>query len=243
MPEFAPALPPPETRPSILAALVAALFAAFIGRVRAEHLMWREVACMLLRRPRPSERVAQALGEGRRFPLHRGSFASVLMPMIVLTLIVDESLAHGLIHVLIPPTDRLVLHLLMIASSLWLLAWGLALRSATRRVDHVLHAEALTLAVGLRDVCRIPLAAIKDVHVIKAGQKVDWRDERRLKRREFAILSPIDPATVLIELHADRTGCIHTRFGIERDVPAWVAVYVDKATELRAALLEVRHMG
>jgi hypothetical protein len=215
-----------RTRPIALAWLA--------GRLRAEALMWREAGCRLLGRPLPSERHARSLGEGRRFPLHRGSNAGVLLPMIVLSTLVDIPLCHGVIHVTVRPEHRLPLHLLTLAANVWMLAWALAFRSAVRHVDHVLGDDRLTLATGLAQVARIPLSAIRALHLVDT-RAADWMAPQALARGDVTVLAPLDKPTLLIALHPDAGARLETN-GVERPLRPWIAVYVDKPRELVAAL-------
>ena len=59
-----------------------------------------------------------------------------------------------------------MLHALLLFISLRTVVWAVSLRSAMRHVDHVLGPQTLTLAIGVRQLCRIPLAAIASTQVI-----------------------------------------------------------------------------
>jgi hypothetical protein len=73
------------------------------GAVRGQRLVWGEAFCQWLRRPLPSARHALQLGDGARFEQHRGSWMSVLVPMIVFSQFVDVLIAQGAIHIIVPP--------------------------------------------------------------------------------------------------------------------------------------------
>ena len=137
-----------------------------IGTWRAQRLMWSEAWCLWTRRPLPSVALARELGEGRRFALQRGAWMSVLVPMVVFSQFVDVLVAQGFVHVVAVGAQRAMLHALLLFVSLWTVVWAVSLRSAMRHVDHVLGPHALTLAIGFKHVCRLPLAAIADVRAI-----------------------------------------------------------------------------
>lgn len=207
----------------------------FIGALRAQRRMWSESACKWTRRPLPSTRYAQALGAGRRFELHRGSWMGVLVPMVVFSQFVDVLLAQGVIHVVAHGAQALELHLLLFGS-VWMVVWAVSLRSAMRHVDHVLGLHTLTLAIGFKQLCHIPLAAIADVLVIDS-KAADWHDACQLKPREVTALTAFDKPTLLIELKAGQTGAWWARQGVPMPLRRWVAVYVDQAAAMRTAVL------
>jgi hypothetical protein len=208
----------------------------FIGGLRAQRWMWSESGCRLTRRPLPSTRYAQALGEGRRFELRRGSWMGVLVPMVVFSQFVDVLIAQGAIHVIAHGTQALELHLLLLLGSVWTVAWAVSLRSAMHHVNHVLGSHTLTLAIGFKHLCHIPLAAIVDVRVIDR-KAADWHDACKLKPREVTALTALDQPTLLLELKAEAAGAWWTRNGVPKPLRRWVAVYVDQAEALRAAVL------
>jgi hypothetical protein len=217
---------------------------AMPGAVRAHALLCLEALSKLARRPLPSVRHAARFdprAEGRRFGLHKGSTSSILMPMIVLSTLVDVPLGNLMLHAFAVP-HALALHALLLTLTLWTLLWGLGLRSAVRHVDHVLQPDALVLRIGFSAVCRIPLEALRDVHLLPS-REAGWRQKRGLTRQSLAELTPLDEPTLLIELsdaHAARSGCRIVRSGRDRPVPPWVAVYVDQPAALREALLSAR---
>ena len=211
-----------------------------LGAAQAQRWMWSEAFRQWTRRPLPSARYARRLGEGQRFALQRGSWMSVLVPMVVFSQFVDVLVAQGVIHVAVDPAHRATLHGLLLFASLWTVVWAVALRSAMRHVDHVLGAHALTLAIGFKQLCRIPLAAIANVQVIdhkvrRTGD--DWHDLHQLKPREVTLLTALDKPTLLIELHAGANGAWWTRNGARRPLRRHVAVYVDQPAAMRAAIV------
>jgi hypothetical protein len=209
------------------------------GRLRAERWMWTEAWATWLRRPRPSTACAANLGEGRRFALGRGSWMSVLVPMVVFSQFVDVLVAQGVVQVAAVGNERVALHAVLLFGSLWMVAWAVALRSATQRIDHVLGPHALTLAIGFRDVCRVPLAGIAGVRAIDhraARGHQDWYDVHGLKPRDVTVLTALDKPTLLIELAAGPTGAWCTRHGVARPVRRWIAVYVDDPSAMAAAV-------
>ncbi len=212
-----------------------------LGAARAQRWMWSESWCRWLRRPLPSVAYARRLGDGQRFALHRGSWMSVLVPMVVFTQFVDVLIAQGVIHVAAAAqAHRALLHGLLLFASLWMVVWAVALRSATRHVDHVLDAHALTLAIGFKQLCRLPLAAIADVRRIEhraSGSGKDWLDHHGVQARDVTVLSPLDPPTLLISLKDGAAGAWWSRNGAPRRLKRWVAVYVDKPEAMRAAVV------
>ena len=210
-----------------------------LGAAQAQRWMWTEAFCQWTGRPLPSARYARRLGEGQRFALHRGSWMSVLVPMVVFSQFVDVLIAQGVIHVAVDPAYRVALHGLLLFASLWTIVWAVALRSAMRHVDHVLDPHALTLAIGFKQLCRIPLAAIAGVQVIdhKARRTGDdWHDLHQLKPREVTLLTALDKPSLLIELHAGANGAWWTRNGARRPLRRFVAVYVDQPAAMQAAV-------
>jgi hypothetical protein len=209
------------------------------GATRAQRWMWSEAFCKWTRRPLPSVRYARQVGDGQRFALHRGSWMSVLVPIVVVSQFVDVLIAQGVIHVAAEPAHRALLHGLLLFLSLWMVVWAVALRSATRHVDHVLGPHALTLAIGFRQRCRLPLIAIADVrrieHKASTGGK-DWHAAFGLRARDVTLLSPLDPPTLLIALKDDAAGAWWTRNGMPRPLRRWVALYVDQPDAMRAAV-------
>ena len=229
-------LSPPVPPRSRVAARIA-------GALRAQRCMWAEAFSLWLRRPLPSVAHARRLGDGQRFALRRGALLSVLVPMVVLSQFVDVLVAQGAIHVAAVGAHREVLHALLLLLSLWAVVWAVALRSATRHVDHVLGPQALTLAIGLGQVCRVPLAAIADVRVIDhraARGHQDWLDVHALAPRDVTLVTALDKPALLIELRPGATGAWHARHGIARPLRRWIAAQVDEpaamATALAAAL-------
>ena len=210
------------------------------GIARAQRWMWAETFCKWTRRPLPSAHYARRLGEGQRFALRRGSWMSVLVPMVVVTQFVDVLIAQGVIHVAVTPAHRALAHGLLLFASVWMVAWAVSLRSATQHIDHVLGAHTLTLAIGFNQLCRLPLAAIAGVRAIdhKAARgNADWHDVHQLKPRDVTLLSPLDKPTLLIELAAGPNGAWWTRNGSPRPLKRWVAVYVDQPDAMRAAVV------
>ena len=208
---------------------------------QAQRWMWSESFCKWARRPLPSVRHAQAFGEGRRFALHRGSWMSVLVPMVVFSQFVDVLIAQGVIHVAAAPAHRAMLHGLLLFVSLWMVVWAVALRSATHHVDHVLGAHALTLAIGFKHLCRLPLAAIAETHRIEhrgGTSGKDWHAAFELQARDITVLSPLDPPTLLIALKDGAAGAWWTRNGAPRPLKRWVAVYVDQPDAMRGAVAD-----
>ena len=223
----------PPALPRFLAA------ARLIGGLRAQRRMWAEAFCVWLRRPLPSVRYARQLGEGQRFALGRGSWMSVLVPMVVFSQFVDVLIAQGAIHVVATGAQRVALHALLLFVSLWTVVWAVSLRSATRHVDHVLGPHALTLAIGFGRLCRVPLAAIASVRAIdhraaRPGQ--DWFDVHALAPRDVALLTALDKPTLLIELRPGATGAWATRNGVATPLKGRIAVYVDEPGAMVAAL-------
>lgn len=225
-------LPPPA--PARVPALAWAL-----GAARAQRWMWSETGCRWLRHPLPSVRYARRLGHGQRFALHRGAWMSVLVPMVVFSQFVDALVAQGIIHVAAAPAHRALLHGLLLFVSLWMVVWAVALRSATRHVEHVLDAHALTLAIGFKQLCHLPLAAIAEVRRIEhkgRGSGKDWLVRHGLRAHDVTVLSPLDPPTLLIALKHDAAGAWWTRNGAPGRLRRWIAVYVDTPDAMRAAV-------
>jgi hypothetical protein len=131
------------------------------------------------------------------------------------------------------------LHALLLVVSLWSVAWAVALRSATRHVDHVLDSRTLTLAIGFKRLARIPLTAIDGVQVIdhqarRSGD--DWLDNHGLKPREVSVLASLDKPTLLITLKDDTPGAWCTCNGRHRPLRRQVAVYADEPAVMQHAL-------
>ena len=210
-----------------------------LGAARAQRWMWSECLCKWTRRPLPSVRYACQFGDGQRFALHRGSWMSVLVPMVVFSQFVDVLIAQGVIHVAAVPAHRALLHGLLLFVSLWMVVWAVALRSALRHVDHVLGPHALTLAIGFKQRCRLPLSAIAALHRIEHRGSVsgkDWHARFGLQASDVTLLSALDPPTLLIALRDDAAGAWWTRNGTPRPLKRWVAVYVDKPDAMHAAV-------
>jgi len=209
------------------------------GSLRAQRWMWSEAFCLWLRRPLPSAGYARRFGGGRRFALRRGAWMSVLVPMVVFSQFVDVLVAQGAIQVAASGGRRTALHLLLLSVSLWSVAWAVSLRSAVSRVDHVLGPHALTLAIGLRQVCRLPLDAIASVRPIDhraARGHEDWHDVHALAARDVTVLAALDKPTLLIELHPGATGAWYARHGVARPLRRWIAAYVDDPAAMAAAI-------
>lgn len=217
-----------------------ALFGWARGIVQAQRWLWSEWLAVWLRRPRPSVAYARRLGEGQRFALHGGSWMSVLVPMVVFSQFVDVLIAQGVIHVAAAAhAHRALLHGLLLFASLWMVAWAVALRSATRHIGHVLGAQTLTLAIGFKQLCRLPLAAIADVRRIDRRGSVsgkDWLERHGVQARDVTVLSPLDPPTLLIALKPDAAGAWWSRNGARQPLKRWVAVYADKPEAMRTAV-------
>ncbi len=211
-----------------------------LGAAQAQRWMWTEAFCKWTRRPLPSARYARRLGDGRRFALQRGSWMSVLVPMVVFSQFVDVLLCQAALQIAVTDVvQRWMLHALLLFVSLWTVVWAVSLRSATRHVDHVLDAYALTLAVGFRQLCRIPLAAIAGVQVIDhraVRGHADWFDVHGLKPRDVTLLTSLDKPTLLIELQAGADGAWWTRNGARRPLRRRIAVYVDQPAAMQAAI-------
>ena len=210
-----------------------------VGLLRTQRWIWAEASCKWTRRPLPSADYARRLGEGQRFTLRRGSWMSVLVPMVVVAQFVDVLVAQGVIHVAVGPAHRAIAHGLLLFASVWMVAWAVSLRSATQHIDHVLGPHALTLAIGFNQLCRLPLAAIAGIRTIdhqSARGNDDWHDVHQLKPREVTLLSPLDRPTLLIELAAGPNGTCWTRNGAAKPLKRWVAVYVDQPDAMRAAV-------
>ena len=209
------------------------------GAWRAQRWMWSEAWCKWWRRPLPSVDYARGLGDGQRFESHRGSWMGVLVPMVVFSQFVDVLVAQGVIHIAVVGPARPWLHAALLFVSLWTVVWAVSLRSAMRHVDHRLGAHALTLAVGFKQLCRIPPAAIADVQVINhraARQGEDWLDVHQLKKRDVTLLTAFDQPTLLIALTQAASGAWWTRNGVQRPLKRWVAVHVDQPAVMRAAV-------
>ena len=210
------------------------------GAARAQRWMWSEAWCKWSGRALPSQRHAAALGAGQRFPLRRGSWMGVLVPMVVFSQFVDVLIAQGCLHIVTPPgAPRLLAHAALLFVSLWMVVWAVALRSAMRNVDHVLGPHAFTLAIGFKQLCRVPLSAIEDVRAIDhraARQGRDWFDVHQLKPRDVSVVSALDPPTLLIALRPGANGAWWTRNGLRRPLRRWIAVYVDQPEAMRSAI-------
>ena len=196
--------------------------------VGAHALLLAEGVATLLRRPssrRPSAARVAALPPGRRFALARGSFMGILVPLAVLSVLVDGSLVTLFLHVDAPPAWRLPAHLFFAAIELWTLAWAVGLRSATQHIPHVLTADALVLAVAFRALARVPRAEVTGAHLVK-GKPHEWQAAHALKRRELASFQAFDAPNLLLTLEAGHA-----------PGPRAVALYVDDAPALREALL------
>ena len=211
-----------------------------LGTLRAQRWMWSESWCQWTRRSLPSVRYARQLGEGQRFELRRGAWMSVLVPMVVLSQFVDVLICQGCIHIIAAGAQRWMLHGLLLFVSLWTVVWAVSLRSAMRHVGHLLSPHTLTLAIGFKQLCRIPLEAIAGVQAIdhKAARgRDDWFDVHELKPRDVTVLTSLDKPTLLIELKSGGHGAWWTRNGVQKPLKRWVAVYADQPDALRAALL------
>ena len=191
----------------------------------AHALLLLEALHALARLPRPSEAHARALPAGRRFALARGSFAGVIVPLVVISLLVDTPLCALFIHAQAPAPLQWPLHALVLFAGLWALAWAVGLRSATQRIAHVLNADHLLLAIGFRPLVRVPIAQIADVHLVKEHPRT-WREAHGLSRFEIESVTAFDPPTLLIELDAPLASGRR-----------WLATFVDDAPALREALL------
>jgi len=209
------------------------------GTWRAQRFMWSESWCKLRGRALPSVAYARALGAGQRFSLQRGSWMGVLVPMVVLSQCVDVLLAQGMLHIAIPdPATRWVAHAALLFVSLWTVVWAVSLRSATRHVDHVVGEHAVTLAIGFKQLCRIPLTDIADVRVIdhrSARGHQDWYDVHGLKPRQVTPIAFLDAPTVLIELRSANAAWRSVN-GVRKPLRRWVAVYADQAEAMRQAI-------
>ena len=210
-----------------------------VGTARAQRLMWSQAACLWTRRPLPSLRYARGLGEGRRFALHRGAWMSVLVPLVVFWQFLDVLIAQGAIHVVAVGAPRLQLQALLLFLSLWTVVWAVSLRSAMRHVDHMPSEHALTLAIGFKQLCRLPLAAIADVRVIDQRAIArrgggDWYDVHQLKPRDVTPLAFLGGPTLLIELQPDAAGARWTRNGMRQPLRRRVVVHVDEPEAMRA---------
>jgi hypothetical protein len=211
----------------------ARLFGAtwMIGALRAQRWMWSEVWCKWRRRPLPSMGYARRLGDGQRFALHRGSWMGALVPMVVFSQFVDVLIAQGGIHIIAVGNERLLLHAVLLFASLWTVVWAVSLRSAMRHVDHQLGPHTLTLAIGFKQLYRIPLAAIAEVRVIdhKASRNGDdWYDTCKLKPRDVSVLAFLDKPSLLIALKEGAAGAWWTRNGVRKPLKRWIAAYVDQ---------------
>jgi hypothetical protein len=227
-------LPPPAPAPGRVPGV-----AWLLGTWRAQRLMWSEAWCVWTRRPLPSVAFARELGDGRRFPLRREAWMSVLVPMVVFSQFVDLLVAQGAVHVAAAGPRRMLLHALLLFVSLWMVVWAVSLRSATRRVDHVLGPHALTLAIGFKHLCRLPLAAIAEVRAIdhKAARNGrDWLDVHGLTRRDVTCLQALDAPTLLIALKPDAIGAWTTRNGVRQPLKRWIAVHADQPDAMAAAV-------
>lgn len=213
-----------------------------LGTWRAQRLMWSEAWCLWTRRPLPSVAFARELGDGRRFALQRGAWMSVLVPMVVFAQFVDVLVAQGFVHVAAADPRRTLLHALLLFVSLWTVVWAVSLRSATRRIDHVLGPNALTLAIGFKHLCRLPLAAIADVRAIdhKAARNgQDWLDVHGLKLRDVTRLQALDAPTLLIALKPDAIGAWVASNGVRQPLKRWIAVHADQPDAMAAAIAGV----
>lgn len=214
-----------------------------LGTLHAQRFMWSESWCRLRGQPLPSVRHASALGAGRRFASRKGAWMGVLVPMVVFSQFVDVLLAQGALHVAVPAgPPRWAAHALLLFASLWTVAWAVSLRSATRHVDHVLGAHALTLAIGFKHLCRVPLAAIAGVRPIDhraARGRQDWHDVHGLRPRDVTPLAVLDKPTLLIELHPHVAGAWRTANGERKPLRRWIAVHVDEPVALCEAIASV----
>ena len=229
-----------STAPDISDTVAERFPAAVTGRLVMEGRLWLEVMCAALGRRRPSQTLAAALGSGMRFPLHKGSVSSIILPLAVITSCVDIPLIHLLLNGHVSPVMRGPFHAALLAVNVWTLVWIFGDRSAICRIPHVIGPAMLRLRVGFRVAVEIPLTAVRSVQTVK-GSPGHWMQAKGLSRRDVMLVTPMDEPNVLIEISGALDAVRALRAGRPTAGRRFLAIRVDDNEGFRRALAMSAH--
>jgi hypothetical protein len=203
---------------------------AVAGYVPPEIKGWARVARRLLGAVwRPP--VARGTAPGARLHTYLSrSSHTALMPMLMLSSLVEIPLVHGIIHVShqLTPSGRLAGHLTMLmvhVLAFWVL-WG---DSRWLRADlgHRSSRHGLQLRLGARARGDLAWCDVQDVQI--------WRpaNSRAAKLQGAGVISPLDRPNVRLRLRAGAAGRWERR-GERQPWPSELYLYVDDPAALVA---------
>lgn len=204
------------------AQLCAFLPPGLVGLMRVDRAMWRGCLAWLRRRAN----VVQRPGGTPLHYLQQGSYSTVIGIALV-SLLVELPLTAMIIPVFgLDPALKMKLHILLAAGCAYSLVWVIGDRWHVKSGYHVLTEDALDLHIGARAHGRIPLASIVRCERL-AQSRQQWCRRNGVKLRETMVVSPIDGPNLVLTLAPE--GAVRlTLFGVEREAPAHVFLYVDR---------------
>lgn len=193
-----------------------------------------ELLAILLRRPRPSSRVAAALPPGRRFGSERGPTSSVLVPIGVIGLMGDVPFSMVLVSAF-HPAHPLWLHAVILVLALAALGWAVTARSARVAIAHVVTDATMVIRDGLDLHIEVPRSAVVSAQVLSGSPRA-WMTHHGIATCDVLRASLLDAPNLVLEVDAPARGLVMMRHGRPLAPRRWVMLYADEPAALRTVL-------
>ena len=204
------------------------------GWFRLEREMWRGCWAWMCRRPHPARHPE---GVALHY-LEHGSYGTAAA--IVLVAIFGELPVSHLIASLMvaDPALELKVHLLLAIGSVYSLVWVAGDRWHVSSGYHVVGEDELDMKVGARAAARIPLDKIVGDYRVNES-RAEWCRRNGSDLRDSAVISPIDKPNVVLAL-VPGAHIPLSLFGVERNAPQYIFLYLDRPELLLARLAPMR---
>lgn len=193
------------------------------------QLEWR-VHCSLLGRFTWMKSAAD--GDDQVFGFTKAVHYRGTLGLMVVLALVEAPLVHLVVYRSIGGEIGLVLHVLLAYLNIYGLAWMVADRRAVGRSSHRLSGRRLHLQMGWRSSMSIPIGDIRGITLLQSNLRT-WARSKMLDRRDLAIVSPLDPPNIVLEVQSHTT---YRGLLTRRPIPRYVALFVDEPRLLKSAV-------
>lgn len=193
-----------------------------VGWMVVEREVWRGFGQWLRRRPNASPRP-----EGTPLHyLHKGAYTTAVGIALV-SLLIELPLSGVIASVFgFDPSLERTLHVVMGIGCAYSLVWVLGDRWHVMSGFHVLGDDFLDLQIGARAAATIPIDQITRCERLKDTRQ-QWCKLNGVALRDTIVISPIDRPNVVLTL-APGAQVPVSLFGVDRNAPAHVFLYVDR---------------